>query len=288
MSCRSLQAAPFACRPRTASTRASRRRVTQAAAAGGAGEAGVPRVVIVGGTGRVGRSTAVALAGCGAPLALTLAGRDAARFQAATAAEPTLRAARFVACDVEDPASLAAALQGADLVVHAAGPFQRQPRCAVLEAAIAARVPYLDVCDDTEYAQRAKAMQGAAAAAGIRAVTCGGMFPGVSNVMAAQLVRAETPVDGAAPAPPKRVLYSYFTAGSGGAGTTILATSFLLCGEEVTAYKDGAPVRVPPVTGRRVVDFGKVRLRLVLCTREWRRHCPAKPWGTSGALRVRA
>ena len=219
-------------------------------------------MVIVGGTGRVGRSTAVALAGCGTPLALVLAGRDAAHFQAATAAEPALRGASFVACDVEDPASLAAALRGAALVVHAAGPFQRQPRCAVLEAAVAARVPYLDVCDDTEYAQRAKALQGEAAAAGIRAVTCGGMFPGVSNVMAAQLVRADTPADGApgaAPAPPKRVLYSYFTAGSGGAGPTILATSFLLCGEEVTAYKDGAPVRVPPVTGRRVVDFGKVR-----------------------------
>lgn len=218
------------------------------------------RVVIVGGTGRVGLSTALALASCGAPLSLTLAGRDAARFQAVTASEPTLRDASFVACDVEDAASLAAALRGAALVVHAAGPFQRQPRCAVLEAAIAARVPYLDVCDDTAYAQRAKGLQGAAAAAGIRAVTCGGMFPGVSNVMAAQLVRADRPdTPGAAPAPPKRVTYSYFTAGSGGAGTTILATSFLLCGEEVTAYKDGAPVRVPPVTGRRVVDFGKVR-----------------------------
>ena len=232
--------------------------MTQAAAADGAPDRGVPRVVIVGGTGRVGRSTAVALAGCGAPLALTLAGRDAAHFQAATAAEPALRSASFVACDVEDQASLEAALRGADLVVHAAGPFQHQPRCAVLEAAVAARVPYLDVCDDTEYAQRAKAMQGAAAAAGIRAVTCGGMFPGVSNVMAAQLVRLNT-ADGDSPSPPKRVLYSYFTAGSGGAGTTILATSFLLCGEEVTAYRDGAPVRMPPVTGRRVVDFGKVR-----------------------------
>ena len=249
-----LLARPHAARP----PRALRRCVTQAAAADGAQQKGVPRVVIVGGTGRVGRSAAVALAGCGTPLALTLAGRDATHFQAVTAAEPALRNASFVACDVEDRASLAAALRGADLVVHAAGPFQRQPRCAVLEAAVAARVPYLDVCDDTEYAQRAKAMQGAAAAAGIRAVTCGGMFPGVSNVMAAQLVRLNT-ADGDTPLPPKRVLYSYFTAGSGGAGTTILATSFLLCGEEVTAYKDGAPIRVPPVSGRRVVDFGKVR-----------------------------
>jgi len=249
---------PSLARPRSARLRVLRRCVPRAAAAAGGLDPAVQRVVIVGGTGRVGLSTALALASCGAPLSLTLAGRDAARFQAVTASEPTLRDASFVACDVEDAASLAAALRGAALVVHAAGPFQRQPRCAVLEAAIAARVPYLDVCDDTAYAQRAKGMHGAAAAAGIRAVTCGGMFPGVSNVMAAQLVRLNTDA-GEAPEPPKRVLYSYFTAGSGGAGTTILATSFLLCGEEVTAYKDGAPVRVPPVTGRRVVDFGKVR-----------------------------
>ena len=172
---------------------------------------------------------------------------------------PALRGATFAACDVDDAASLAAALQGADLVVHAAGPFQRQSSCAVLEAAIAARVPYVDVCDDTEYAQRAKALHSRAEAAGVRALVCAGMFPGVSNLMAAQIVRTNAAADGGEALAPKRVAYSYFTAGSGGAGTTILATSILLCGEDVTAYKDGAAVVVPPVTGRRVVDFGPVR-----------------------------
>lgn len=33
--------------------------------------------------------------------------------------------------------------------------------------------------------------------------------------------------------------YSYYTAGSGGAGPTILATSFLLLGEEAIVYVDG-------------------------------------------------
>jgi saccharopine dehydrogenase-like NADP-dependent oxidoreductase len=229
-------------------------RGTPVTCAAAGGDTAAKRVVIVGGSGRVGGSTAAALAACGAPLTLTLAGRDAARATRVTAGapQPALRDASFVRCDVDDPASLAAALAGADLVVHAAGPFQRQPRCAVLEAAIAARVPYLDVCDDTAYGQQAKAQHAAAQAAGIRAVVCGGMFPGVSNLMAAQLVRAEE-------APPKRITFSYFTAGSGGAGTTILATSILLCGEEVVAYKDGEAVRVPPVSGRRVVDFGPVR-----------------------------
>jgi hypothetical protein len=33
--------------------------------------------------------------------------------------------------------------------------------------------------------------------------------------------------------------YSYYTAGSGGAGPTILATSFLLLGEEAVVFVDG-------------------------------------------------
>jgi saccharopine dehydrogenase-like NADP-dependent oxidoreductase len=236
--------------------------VRAAAAAAAAQE---KRVLILGGTGRVGRSTAAALSACGVPLALTLAARDAGRFETlrsgASGDDAWLHAATFLRCDIDDPASLAAALAGVDLVIHAAGPFQRAPRCAVLEAALAARVPYLDVCDDTAYAQRAKTHSAAAAAAGVRAVICGGLFPGVSNVMAAQIVRADAAASDAPPAPPKRVAYYYFTAGSGGAGTTILATSFLLCGEDALAFKDGQPVRVPPVTGRRVVDFGRVRER---------------------------
>lgn len=33
--------------------------------------------------------------------------------------------------------------------------------------------------------------------------------------------------------------FNYYTAGTGGAGPTILATSFLLLGEEVVAYNKG-------------------------------------------------
>lgn len=50
--------------------------------------------------------------------------------------------------------------------------------------------------------------------------------------------------------------YSYYTAGSGGAGPTILETSFLLAGEECTVYKDGQPYKLPPISNRRDVDFG--------------------------------
>ena len=47
----------------------------------------------------------------------------------------------------------------------------------------------------------------------------------------------EQPGEGAVQ--PARLRYSYYTAGSGGVGPTILETSMLLAGEEVVAYRDG-------------------------------------------------
>jgi hypothetical protein len=55
---------------------------------------------------------------------------------------------------------------------------------------------------------------------------------------------------------PQRLLYSYYTAGTGGVGPTILETTFLLAGEPVVVYKDGERLLVPPMTQRRNVDFG--------------------------------
>jgi saccharopine dehydrogenase-like NADP-dependent oxidoreductase len=46
----------------------------------------------------------------------------------------------FVQADIHDASMLEEALNGVDLVVHAAGPFQGEDRCTVLEAAIATKV----------------------------------------------------------------------------------------------------------------------------------------------------
>ena len=77
--------------------------------------------------------------------------------------------------DIDDAASLEAALKGVSLVVHTAGPFQRKDTCGVLEAAIATKTPYMDVCDDTEHSQRLRAYSDQAKAAGVPAITTAGM-----------------------------------------------------------------------------------------------------------------
>ena len=107
--------------------------------------------------------------------------------------------------DIDDQSTVERAIDGADLVVHTAGPFQRKGVCSVLQAAIRRKVPYLDVCDDTSYAKMARGMAGEAQAAGVPCITTGGIYPGVSNVMAAYMVEKNRR-DGEKP--PDRVLYS--------------------------------------------------------------------------------
>ncbi|KAL8527474.1 hypothetical protein ACS0TY_005357 [Phlomoides rotata] len=211
------------------------------------------RILILGGTGRVGGSTAVALSKfCPDQLRIIIGGRN--RDKGAAMVEKLGNETEFSEVDINDSKSLEAALDGVDLVVHTAGPFQQAEKCTVLEAAIQNKVAYLDVCDDTSYAWRAKSYMNRAMDANVPAITTGGIYPGVSNVMAAELVRAaKTEGKGE----PERLRFYYYTAGSGGAGPTILSTSFLLLGEEVIAYSKGEKIKMKPYSGMLNIDFGQ-------------------------------
>ncbi|XP_020576622.1 uncharacterized protein LOC110022149 isoform X1 [Phalaenopsis equestris] len=211
-----------------------------------------PRVIILGGTGRVGASTAAALSRFCPSVRLFLAGRN--REKGDALASKIGENTKFVQVNVDDIHSIQAALEGMDLVVHSAGPFQQEEKCNVLEAAISSNTTYLDVCDDTNYAWRAKSFHEKAVSAGVTALTTSGIYPGVSNVMAAELVRlAKSDNIGE----PERLRFFYYTAGSGGAGPTILATSFLLLGEDVIAYNKGKEIKLNSYSGMLTVDFGK-------------------------------
>ncbi|XP_022944738.1 uncharacterized protein LOC111449104 [Cucurbita moschata] len=210
------------------------------------------RVLVLGGTGRVGASTATALSKFCPDLQIAIGGRNREKGEAMVA---TLgRNSRFVEVDVENAKMLEAALRDVDLVVHTAGPFQQTEKCTVLEASINTKTAYVDVCDDSNYSQNAKSFKNKAIEANIPAITTAGIYPGVSNVMAAELVRVARDES---KCEPERLRFYYYTAGTGGAGPTILATSFLLLGEEVVAYNKGEKLKLKPYSGMLNIDFGK-------------------------------
>ncbi|KAF0913329.1 hypothetical protein E2562_021978 [Oryza meyeriana var. granulata] len=116
------------------------------------------------------------------------------------------------------------------------------------------KTAYIDVCDDTDYSWRAKGFHEQAKACEVPAITTAGIYPGVSNVMAAEHVHAaRSENDGE----PERLRFFYYTAGSGGAGPTILTTSLLLLVEDVIAYNKGEEIKLKPYSGALSIDFGK-------------------------------
>ena len=77
-------------------------------------------------------------------------------------------------------------VRGSTLVVNAAGPFFRMGPPA-LEACMDERVNYLDIGDDFEAAGLLLAFDRAARAAGITALQCAGLTPGLWNVVVRSL-----------------------------------------------------------------------------------------------------
>ncbi|CAO2143213.1 unnamed protein product [Urochloa humidicola] len=210
------------------------------------------RVLVLGGTGRVGWSTATALSKLRPDLNILIGGRN--REKGISLASKLGERSKFVQVDIHDPSMLEEALYGVDLVVHAAGPFQREDKCTVLEAAISTKTPYVDVCDNMDYSWRAKGFHEQAKASGVPAIITAGICPGVSNVMAAELVHAARSKKACKP---ERLSFFYYIAGSGGVGPTTLASSFFLLGEDAIAYNKGEEIKLKPYSGVLNIDFGK-------------------------------
>jgi saccharopine dehydrogenase-like NADP-dependent oxidoreductase len=148
--------------------------------------------------------------------------------------------------DLTEAEGLNSAIATADLVIHCAGPFgYRDSR--VLERCIDHQVPYLDVSDNPEFVQRSLALADQAQAAGITAVISTGIFPGISNSMVRLGVEAldisET------------VHLSYVVVGSGGAGLTVMRTTFLEIRKPFRAWIEGQWQWIQPYRDREQVTF---------------------------------
>jgi hypothetical protein len=110
-----------------------------------------------------------------------LVGRDAGKLQAMAASEPGLE---HRAASVGDPASLDRAFQGSAAVVNCAGPFAATA-IPVIEAALRAGVPYVDVAAEieanvdtfTHFADRARA-------AGAAVVPAMAFYGGLGDLLA--------------------------------------------------------------------------------------------------------
>lgn len=201
------------------------------------------RILIVGGTGRIGSSVAQDLASH-TSAEIAIAGRDQA---AGMSVSSTLGSqVQFLALDLADREGLKQAIASHDLVIHCAGPFLYRDT-SVLKTCIEQGVNYLDVSDSRTFTRKAIACRDAATAAGVTAIINTGIFPGISNSMVRHDVEQLDEVE--------QIHLSYVVAGSGGAGVTVMRTTFLGLQEPFEAWIDHQWQLVKPYSDRETIRF---------------------------------
>ncbi len=219
-------------------------------------------ILVIGGSGRVGGSVVTQLVQRGSKVSVGGTSRD--HFSQAQARWTRIfpqfdfQNIAFHKVDREVAESITPIIQDYDLVIHTAGPFQGKVKTpnGVLEACVRASVPYLDVCDDYCTASAAKAKY--ASQAKVPCIVSTGTWPGVSSLLAKQLVHKALAKDPSLQPADLKVDFGFFTAGSGGAGVTLLVATFLILAEKALTIVDGRRIPVPPLKDFEYVNFGDI------------------------------
>ena len=194
------------------------------------------KVLVIGGYGRIGKSIAKDI----------VERTDAEVTITSRKTQPQLDNFRFLALDLSDRQQLQKAIASHDLAIHCAGPFHYRD-ARVLETCIECGVNYLDVSDHRSFYQKAIKYQDKAIASGITAILNTGIFPGISNSMVKQGVEQFDK--------PQKIHLSYVVAGSGGAGLTVMRTTFLGLKNKFSAWIDGEWRKISPYSEREVIEF---------------------------------
>lgn len=196
------------------------------------------RVLIIGGRGRIGSSVAQDLF-THTQAEVTITGRTPDYGMS----DPRVQ---FLVLDLADVEKLRKAIASANLVVHCAGPFHYRD-ANVLKICIEHGVNYVDVSDHRSYTSKALIYNDAAVSAGVTAIVNTGIFPGISNSMVRQGVE-QLDV-------PEKIHLSYLVSGSGGAGITVMRTTFLGLQNPFESWIDGQWQTVKPYSQRENIDF---------------------------------
>ncbi|MEM7727228.1 MAG: saccharopine dehydrogenase NADP-binding domain-containing protein [Cyanobacteria bacterium P01_A01_bin.45] len=198
------------------------------------------KVLILGGQGRIGSSIANDIATY-TQSEVTITGRS-------TTNSNSDRSYPYVCLDLADIGKMRSLISSSDLVIHCAGPFHHRDT-NVLEICIQEGVNYLDVSDHRSYTIKALKFSEKAQENRVSAIVNTGIFPGISNSMVRQCVEqldeAET------------IKLSYVVSGSGGAGVTVMRTTFLGLQNPFEAWIDGKWQQVEPYTARESINFPK-------------------------------
>ncbi|MEZ2229293.1 MAG: saccharopine dehydrogenase family protein [Microcoleus sp.] len=200
------------------------------------------RVLIIGGRGRIGSSVALDLV-THTDAEITVTGREA---EGSIGDGLPPERVQYLPLNIADSTVLREAVSSSNLVIHTAGPFHYRD-ASVLKTCIEAGVNYTDVSDSRSFTHRALDLREIAQKAGITAIINTGIFPGISNSMVRRDVEQ---LDTA-----EHIHLSYVVGGSGGAGVTVMRTTFLGLQTPFDVWKNGNWQQVKPYTDRETIEF---------------------------------
>lgn len=209
------------------------------------------RVLILGGRGRIGSSVALDLVNHTQAQIIITGKQDEPGWVNPLPSDRT----QFLQIDLVNHTKLSQAIAQADLVIHCAGPFHYRDEI-VLKYCIEHQVNYLDVSDSAVFTRKILKCHPLAVTAGITAVINSGIFPGISNSMVRQGVEQFEGLD--------QIHLSYVVSGSGGAGLTVMRTTFLGLLHPFQAWIGGQWQAVKPYSDRQPIQlpapYGKVHV----------------------------
>jgi saccharopine dehydrogenase (NAD+, L-lysine-forming) len=211
-------------------------------------------VLLLGAAGNSGRLIAAELAR--RDLSLRLAGRsrgpleDLARALAADGATTDVRTV-----DVSDPASLAATIAGVGVVLSTIGPFAWHAG-PVIDACLAARVPYVDIANEWAAVRGLLDRDGQARAHAVTLVTGAGFGPAATETLVLRLAGKM----GSVPELVRVAAAAGVTRQSEGVRQTIQEA--LSDGVAIT-YRDDQLVREPLGSGATVLTFGGAQRQML-------------------------
>ncbi|HPZ40960.1 MAG TPA: saccharopine dehydrogenase NADP-binding domain-containing protein [Bacillota bacterium] len=148
--------------------------------------------------------------------------------------------------DATSHEDLVRVLKGHDVAAGALGPFYRFER-PIVEAAIAAGVDYVSICDDHDAAEAVLELDREALEKGRRILTGLGWTPGITNIFARKGYDELKDVE-------KINVYWAGSAGDSEGLAVILHTVHIFTGK-VVSFQNGEFVEVKAGSGKEVVDF---------------------------------